>query len=58
MKQATRGERGKRDGAKERGGGGKREGTRDGRGRRGERGDKAVTAAAMVVVMATAAESR
>lgn len=56
MKQATRGERGKRDGAKEVGG--KREGTRDGRGRRGERGDKAVTAAAMVVVMATAAESR
>lgn len=39
-------------------GGGKREGTRDGRGRRGERGDKAVTTAAMVVVMATAAESR
>lgn len=59
MKQAGRGERGKRDGAKERGGGwGKREGTRDGRGRRGERGDKAVTAAAMVVVMATAAETR
>lgn len=57
MKQAGRGERGKRDGAKERGGG-KREGTRDGRGRRGERGDKAVTAAAMVVVMATAAETR
>lgn len=57
MKQAGRGERGKRDGAKERGGG-KREGTRDGRGRRGERGDKAVTTAAMVVVMATAAESR